>query len=77
MLISKRVLCRDALRPLESRVARFLLLQHTKNGRISSNNHKMYQMTKTILKSNKIDQMAKIHPNRDFWFENMPSGNPA
>jgi hypothetical protein len=21
--------------------------------------------------------MAKIHPNRDFWFENMPSGNPA
>jgi hypothetical protein len=20
---------------------------------------------------------SKIYPNRDFWFENLPSGNPA
>jgi hypothetical protein len=30
------------------------------------NGHKIYQQ-----------RPSKIYPNRDFWFENIPSGNPA
>jgi hypothetical protein len=50
------------------------------------NTEQMYQMTKNILYSHKIDQMAKtasiarpskIYPNWDIWIENMPSGNPG
>jgi hypothetical protein len=72
-----------------TRVARFSLVQHTKNGKI-------YQITTNIPNSNKMYQMAvkqdityehitissiarpfNIYPNLDFLFENIPSGNPV
>jgi hypothetical protein len=51
------------------------------------NNHKIYQMVTKYTewlynrpKCRKISSLArpsKIYPNMDFWFENMPSGNPG
>jgi hypothetical protein len=35
----------------------------------------MYQMA--IKYSNIVTRPSKIYPNRDFWSENIPSGNPA
>jgi hypothetical protein len=70
---------------LTLRVARYLLVNDTKTG-------KMYQMNINVPNGYKIFQMAiryihyvfpiyvrpsKIVPNRNFWFENKPSGNPA
>jgi hypothetical protein len=75
------------------RVARFILIKHTKNGKI-------YQMTITYIKwpcnipkytkvpqnipkghknipTSFSERPSKIYPNRDFGFENVPSGNPA
>jgi hypothetical protein len=39
---------------------------------------KIYQITTKYTKwSYNISNGRKIYPNRDFWFENKPSGNPA
>jgi hypothetical protein len=35
--------------------------------------HYLYQMAVTI----SILRPSKFYPNREFWFENKPSGNPA
>jgi hypothetical protein len=46
------------------------------------NVHKIYQMAvkRTIWPQNTptstVARPSKIYPNLDFWFENMPSGNP-
>jgi hypothetical protein len=58
------------------RVARFFLVQNTKKGRNIPNDHKMYQIA---IKYTKLffARTPKIYPNRDFWFENKPSGNPG
>jgi hypothetical protein len=51
------------------------LVQHTKTGKNIPTSHKIYP------NGHKIDQTAiflgKIYPKWDFWFENMPSGNPG
>jgi hypothetical protein len=70
-----------------SRVARFFLVQHNTTGKI---HQLIIKFTKRPQSNCKIDQLAipintnificttlKIYPNQDFWFENMPSGNPA
>jgi hypothetical protein len=57
-------------------------------GKIYRNDHKMYQASIKYTKGRYIDLVAKklrkffvarhskIYPNWDFWFENIPSGNP-
>jgi hypothetical protein len=35
-----------------------------------------YQMSIKIPTTSSIARPSKIHPNRDFWSENTPSGNP-
>jgi hypothetical protein len=72
------------------RVARFVLVQHTKTGKTIQNDDKMYQIKyeiKNIPFGHKIDQLAnkkptsylarpsKIYPNWEFWFHNIPSGS--
>jgi hypothetical protein len=52
----------------------FLVL-HTKMGNSIPNNHKIYQMAKKLTSS--IARPSKIYQNWNFWFENMPSGNPV
>jgi hypothetical protein len=42
-------------------------------GKNIPNYHKIYQMS---TKHTKI-LPSKIYPNLDFWFENIPSGNPG
>jgi hypothetical protein len=48
-----------------------------------SNGHKLYQIAINHTKwpfnmlTSFIARPSKLYPNRDFWFENMPSGNPA
>jgi hypothetical protein len=41
--------------------------------------HKIYQMAENRPNGHKysIARPSKIYPNRDFWCENMPSGNPV
>jgi hypothetical protein len=46
------------------------LLQHAQTGKIP-NGQKIYQMTKSSIARSSI-----IYPNLDFWFANIPSGNP-
>jgi hypothetical protein len=47
------------------------------------NGHKIYQMAGKLIKwpqnrlTFSIARPSKICPNWDFWFENMPSGNPG
>jgi hypothetical protein len=46
------------------------------------NAHKMYQMAiyskwPYITPTFPIPRLSKIYPNWDFWFENVPSGNPG
>jgi hypothetical protein len=55
------------------RVARFFVIQYTKTGKI-------YQMTTKLQNGHKMYQHLrpfKICPNWYFWFEKIPSGNPA
>jgi hypothetical protein len=71
------------------RVARLFLLQHTKMGKNIPNNQEIYQMSIKLANGRKIYRMdikyiniffarhSRIYPNLDFWFENIPSGNPA
>jgi hypothetical protein len=40
------------------------------------NGHKIYQMATKYIKYT-IARPSKFYPNWDFWFENMPSGNPG
>jgi hypothetical protein len=40
------------------------------NGKNIPNYHKIYQHLP-------LKEPQKIYPNFDFWFENIPSGNPA
>jgi hypothetical protein len=66
--------------------------QNTKTGENVTNDDKMYQTAmkhtkglQNISKGHKIYQhclipdprTSIINPNRDIWFENIPSGNPA
>jgi hypothetical protein len=78
--------------PLDSdRVARFFLTQKYQNGEkyiiqiitTLTYDHKIYEMAVKYskLSSNihpfSILMSSKIYPNWDFWFENIPSGNPG
>jgi hypothetical protein len=67
-------------------VARFLLVKHTKRGKNIPYDeiiHKIYPMAVKQTKwpqnipTSSIVRPFKIYPNWDFWFENMPSGNPV
>jgi hypothetical protein len=48
-----------------------------------TNGHKLYQMATKYTKwpynvpTPSMARPSKIYPNSDFWFENIPSGNPA
>jgi hypothetical protein len=65
------------------------LVQHTKTGKNIPNNPKYNKWSQNILNGRKIDQMSIKYtnifhcmtvqnlPNWDFWFENLPAGNPA
>jgi hypothetical protein len=67
-----------------ARVARFFLTQFTKMVKNMPNGHKIY-----LHNGRKTFDMSKIHKhsplqgppkftqNWDFWFENIPSGNPG
>jgi hypothetical protein len=69
-----------------TRIARYFLVQHTKNGKKYEWTIKYTKWKYKIPKCNKIDQMvinlptssiarpSKIYPNWDFWFENIPYG---
>jgi hypothetical protein len=69
-------------------VARFFLTQYTKTGKIYQianklpNGHEIYQMAVIYSKwpwnmsTVSIPRATKIYPKWDFWFENIPSGNP-
>jgi hypothetical protein len=73
------------------RVARFFVAQYSKTGENIPNDHTLYQIPikYKYQMAGKFDQMAikytkytiarpsKIYPNWDFWFETIPSGNPA
>jgi hypothetical protein len=59
-----------------------LLVTTYQNGKKLPNNHKTTKWPQSIPNSRKIltsstARPSKINPNRDFWFKNMPSGNPA
>jgi hypothetical protein len=65
-------------------VARFFLVQHTKNEKIVPNYQEIYQ--RLIKRPNgnigniptsSIARPPNIYPNWDIWFENIPSGNPG
>jgi hypothetical protein len=72
-----------------ARVARFFLVQHTKTENIYQMTTKYTKRPKSTPNGCKIDQMSikytnifhcktlKNYPNLDFWFENIPSGNPG
>jgi hypothetical protein len=74
---------------LHSRVAGFFLVQHTKRGKIhqmttyNTKWPKIYLMVGKLTKlpqnipTSSIVRPSKIYPNWNFWFENIPSGNPA
>jgi hypothetical protein len=75
---------------VRARVARFFFGAAYQNMKNIPNNCKLYQMANIYIPNGrKIHQMAlkyttfsiarpsKIYPNWDFWFENMPSGNPG
>jgi hypothetical protein len=60
-----------------------------KRGKNMPNSHKKYQMSTTYTKwpenkptgqknipASSIASLSNIYPNYDFWFGNMPSGNP-
>jgi hypothetical protein len=72
-----------------SRVARVFSLILTKIGENIPNNQQIYQMAINYNKGPKnrpnghkiyqplpLQAHIKIYPNRYFWFENIPSGNP-
>jgi hypothetical protein len=71
------------------RVARSFLVHDTKTGKNVPNEHKMHQIVIKYTNwpqrpnGNKIyppiplQDLPKMLPNWDFWFENIPSGNPA
>jgi hypothetical protein len=46
------------------------------NGQNIRNYRKIYQMAVNI-PTLSITRPSKIYPNWDFWFENIPSGNPV
>jgi hypothetical protein len=58
-------------------------VQHSKTGKRLPNNHKIYQMVTQYaiwpenIPTSSIASPSKIYPNLDFWFENVPSGNPV
>jgi hypothetical protein len=68
----------------DNRFARFIMVQHTKTGKLCQLTIKYTKLPQNTY----IDQMAikytnifhykilQIYPNWDFWFENIPSGNP-
>jgi hypothetical protein len=73
-----------------SRVARFFMTQCTKTGKIYTILPQNYRMAVKytncqylIPNGHKIFQpfsnsrLSQIYPNWDFWFENIPSGNPG
>jgi hypothetical protein len=69
---------------LFTRVARFLLVQNAKTVKTyPPNGHKKYPTAETFYKwpynltTFYIRRPSEIHPNGDFWYENVPSGNPA
>jgi hypothetical protein len=43
---------------------------------LKQNDDKIYQKAKNVSTSS-IARPSKIYPNRDFWFENISSGNPV
>jgi hypothetical protein len=71
----------------ESRLARFILAQYTKTGENIQklpNDHNIYEIAiKYSMESDanlqrfSILSPSKIFPKSDFWFENIPSGNPG
>jgi hypothetical protein len=56
---------------------------YTKWPQTVPNGHKLYQLIKKYSKWSQnittfsVRRPYKIYPNRNFWFENKPSGNPA
>jgi hypothetical protein len=68
----------------QSSVARFLLVPRTKTGKIFQMTIKYIKWSQNIPNGRKIDKIAikrinifNFYPKRDFWFENIPSGNPV
>jgi hypothetical protein len=66
-----------------SRVARFYLVQHTKTVKTYKITTKCTKWLYNIsnvhicnITTSSIEKTSKIYPNLDFWFENIPSGNP-
>jgi hypothetical protein len=49
------------------------------NGKNIPNYHNIYQMAVKCknIPTSSIARPSKIYPNLDFWFENIPSGNPV
>jgi hypothetical protein len=76
-----------AVRIVWNRVAIFLSVHNTKNGKNIPNKHKMYQMLikypkcpQNIPDGHKVYQHFQSmygSQNRDFWSENRSSGNPG
>jgi hypothetical protein len=74
---------------LTARVARFLMLQYTKTGKIYQITIKYSKWSQNIPNDHNIDQSAIniptftiarpsiIYQKRDFWLEKMTSGNPS
>jgi hypothetical protein len=60
-----------------------MVTNYTKWPQTIPNGHKIYQMAKNNSKWSRnlpefsILSLSGIYPNRDFWYENKPSGNPA
>jgi hypothetical protein len=65
------------------RVARFFSIKYTKTGKINQlitklpNGRNMYVPNGYKIYQHSIPCGSKIYPNCEFWFENMPSGNPG
>jgi hypothetical protein len=64
-----------ALKAMTTRVARCVLVQHTKMVKIYHSVSKYTQWTYNIPTCS-IPRPSKIYPNWDFWYANIPSGNP-
>jgi hypothetical protein len=59
-----------------SRVARFLLAQHTKTGENILNGHKIDHMVIKYKSISHCETLRNLPKLGDFWFENIP-GNPG
>jgi hypothetical protein len=70
-----------ALEVVKNRVARFVLIQHTKIGNyIKAIKYEMvakYSKWSQNIPTFIIPRPSKINQNCDFWYKNKPSGNPG